>query len=729
VAQQVRAKRKKKPSLAYVSTCGAGLEKLVSEEVTRHGGEIVESKPGAVSWQGNLESGYRLCLWSRFASRILLQIAEFEAPDTDGLYRETGKLDWDEHFNPRDTFAVFCTLVDSKISHSKFAALRIKDAIVDQFRSRTGRRPNVDVSQPGMRINLHVQGTLATLSLDLSGDSLHRRGYRTATVEAPMKETLAAAVVHLAGWTPQFSSDAVLLDPMCGSGTLLIEAAMIYGDSAPGLLRKNFGFMFWPKHDARLWEKLVSEAVEREEKGLEKNWPRIIGFDADPQAVAAARKNVRQAGLEDIIEVNQRQIADLERPAESGLAIINPPYGERLSERDEVKHLYRFLGRKFRRTLYGWQIGFFASNPDFASTLGIDWSSTVKLYNGPIKCRLHNGIPDHIEEEPGIRFHLQSVAPEPAEMMFSECLRKSCGKLFPWAENERITCYRIYDADLPEYNFAVDLYEEWILVQEYPSREHKNQRQSADRLQSALKVIRDLLNVPPSRLFIKTGKKPEKKSPTRATSGPGRLHEVRENNCHFLVSFTDDADAGLMLDQRRIRAMIGELARGRKFLNLFGHSGPATITSLRGGAIATTTVDGSAAILQRVRANMSLNGFDGPQHTTIQQESLKWLREGRERYGLILVHPPAFSGDRHRKAPLNIQNDHEMLLRLAMQRLTREGLLIFTVNLRNFKLSSALPVDFDVREITAQTIPEDFNRTPPVHRCWEFRHRCDRNNQ
>ena len=216
--------------------------------------------PGA----GNLETGYRACLWSRFASRILLELARFDAPDPDALYTHAGTILWDDHFTVESTFAVHTTLVNATLNHSQFASLRIKDAIVDQFRKRFGKRPDVDASAPDIRINLHVQGTDASLSLDLSGESLHRRGYRTGSGEAPLKETLAAAIVRLSGWLDRAESEPILLDPMCGGGTLLIEAALMLSNSAPGLLRKTFGFMAWNKHDPQLWERLVQEALDRE---------------------------------------------------------------------------------------------------------------------------------------------------------------------------------------------------------------------------------------------------------------------------------------------------------------------------------------------------------------------------------------------------------------------------------------------------------------------------------
>jgi 23S rRNA (guanine2445-N2)-methyltransferase / 23S rRNA (guanine2069-N7)-methyltransferase len=725
LATSVRPKRKKKADLLFVATCGAGLEQLVADEILAQGGHNTVINPGAVSWEGNLESGYRMCLWSRFASRILLQIARFDAPDTDTLYHRADKIDWDEHFNCDTTFAVFSTITDSPITHSKYAALRIKDAIADQFRVRTGKRPDVDPRQPGVRVNLRLQGEQATLAIDLSGESLHRRGYRVMSVEAPLKETLACGIVHLAGFTSSFPADAVLLDPMCGSGTLLIEAAMIYGDVAPGLQRKSFGFLAWNQHDAILWKKLVDEAIEREEEGLQKPWPKIIGYDADPHAVNAARQNIEIAGLEEKILVNQRQLAFLKRPHKKGMLLINPPYGERLSDREETKYLYRCIGRKIGQELYDWQIGFFAANPDFTDTLKVEWDESFRLYNGPIKCKLQKGVSKKHPDMPRPYPILAKPDPDMEGIDFANRLAKNYTSLLPWAERENITCFRIYDADMPEYNFAVDLYEEWIHVQEYAPPASIDKKKAQHRFQVGLSVIRHILGIKPSRLFIKTRRVQKGKKQHHKQSTKGKLFEVREQQCRFLINFTDYLDTGLFLDHRTIRAMIGKLAQGKKILNLFGYTGSATVHALMNNAIATTTVDIAGTCLQRARANFSLNGFGGPQHITVEQDCIKWLKYCRERFALIFVDPPTFSIDRHRKNTFTIQNDHVELLRLSMQRLSQEGLLIFSTNFRKFLLEDSLQKEFDIREITQATIPKDFKKTPRKHRCWEFRHLTD----
>ncbi len=709
--------------MSFVATCGAGLESLVIDEITSFGGANITSSPGAVSWTGNLETGYKACLWSRFASRILLELVQFPVKDTDSLYHHASKIEWDEHFTGETSFAVYCTLTDAELTHSHYASLRIKDAVVDQFRNRTGKRPDIDVHSPGIRLNLHVKKTTATLSLDLSGDSLHRRGYRATAGEAPLKETLAAAIVQLSGWQQQADETSYLIDPMCGSGTLLIEAAMMLGDSAPGLQRRKFGFMFWNKHNPKLWEKLVNEALEREEQGHEKPWPTFMGYDADPRMVAAARKNVEIAGLGDVIVIKQRQLAKLQCPGPHGFVLTNPPYGERLSEKEAVKYLYRCLGRIFNKGFSNWGIGFFTANPDLAEMVRIPWQERYRLYNGPLKCRLLVGESAPKKAREPHQWSLTDTNIEGPGEDFANRLRKNCESLLPWARQEDITCFRIYDADIPEYNLAIDLYEEWIHVQEYAPPSSIDREKASQRFTLALQIIRSLFDARRSRLFIKTRQKQKGSQQYQKKKGSGSLYEVREGGGRFLLNFTDYLDTGLFLDHRITRAKIGELARGRTFLNLFGYTGSATVYAAMGEATSTTTVDVSGKYLGRAMANLSLNGFGGPLHQFFEADCIQWLHKNRERYGLIFVDPPTFSNRRHQKETFDIQKDHEQLLHLAMQRLSINGVLLFSTNFRKFKLAPALDQEFIIKEISNQTLPLDFQRNKNIHRCWQFEHR------
>ncbi len=717
---------KKKSPFHFVATCGAGLENLVKEEILSFGGKEVKTTPGAVSWYAtNLQSAYRACLWSRFASRVLLQLATFTAATPEDIYTEAGKIDWSNHFSGETTFAVYCTLVKTgpELNHSHYASLKIKDAVVDQFRKRTGKRPDIDVRKPGIRINLHVQGTEATLALDLSGDSLHRRGYRASAGEAPLKETLAAAIVHLAGISQSTPPDHCLLDPMCGSGTLLIEAALIYGDSAPGLQRKEFGFVHWSRHNAKLWDRLVDEAIEREDQRTDIPWPPIIGYDADPKVVAVARKNILNAGLQDKIVIKQRQLARLQPPSARGTLVTNPPYGERLSEKESVKYLYRCFGRIFREYFSGWQLSFFTANPDLADMLAVSWQERQRLYNGPIKCRLLSAPADATSPytPPIHNWQAQKPAEDLPAIDFANRLHKNCQKVLPWAKEKSITCFRLYDADLPEYNFAIDIYEQWLFVQEYPRPASVNQEKAQQRLDNGLQALREVLATPHSSLFIHSAA--AKNPKLQKKKNREKLYEVHEGAARFLAGFTHSRETGIYLNQRIIRQMIARLCNGRTFVHLFAKTATATVQAAVGGATSTTTIELSERLLVRARANLSLNGYGGTLHACKAANSLDWLQSGRERYGVMFLDAP--TNIRHKKMEFDIHQDHEQLLRLAMARLASSGILLFCCTAQNFCMEPSLLVDFKVEEITEQTTPADYIGNKHICRCFRLQHLDD----
>ncbi len=705
------------------------MEKLVRDEISSFGGQQIKTSPGAVTWQGSLEGAYRACLWSRFSSRILMELAVFPAPDTDALYKQVRALDWELHFDAGATFAVYTTLSDSAITHSHFASLRVKDGIVDYFRSRSGKRPSIDVRRPGIRLNLHIRKDQARLALDLSGDSLHRRGYRVHGGIAPLKESLAAAIAFLSGVDADYPADSILLDPMCGSGTLLIEAALILSDSAPGLQRqeKYFGFAHWRRHNKKLWQRLVEEALEREEKGQRRAWPMLVGYDADPRAVAAARKNVEQAGLADKIIIKQAQLARLHCPGKPGLLLTNPPYGERLSEREAVKYLYKFLGTRFAEEFSGWQMGFFSANPDLADMVGLKWQEVHSLYNGPIKCRLMKGNWQKRMLPGPERLELQDAVVDGPGSDLANRLRKNWQRLLPWAEENEIYCFRLYDADLPEFNLAVDIYERFVHVQEYAPPKSVDPARASARFTTALAVLKELFALKRSQLFIKTRKTQKGKTQYQQKKSRGKLHTVHEGGAGFLVNFTDYLDTGLFLDHRKTRAMLAEMAGGRTFLNLFGYTGTATVYAALGGAAATTTVDISEKYLTRALANLSLNGYGGPLHQTVCTDVMEWLRTNRERFGLIFVDPPTFSNARHRRQTFSVQADHPELLRLAMARLSRQGSLLFSTNFRKFAMAPEIEQRYEVTEITQQTLPRDFQQKGRIHRSFALRHRENEN--
>lgn len=700
-----------------------GTEKLVAEEIRSFGGEVVGVSRGVVTWSGDLEAAYRGCLWSRFASRILLQLSTFPAASEDLLYEAVTAMDWEEHLSLTTSFAVDCNLAGkATISHSKYAALRVKDGVVDYFRKKYDERPSVKTTRPDVQLNVHIDGkNKGSLYIDLSGESLHRRGYRADGVIAPLKENLAAAIVAFSGWSAENAGKA-FIDPMCGSGTLLIEAALVYGDSAPGLSRSYFGFTGWQQHDSRLWSKLIDEAVDREDDGLEQEWPVMTGYDADPKAVAASRKNINKAGLGDKIQVKMGNIANLRKPVEEGVLVCNPPYGERLAERQEVASLYKAMGRVFTREFSGWDLGVFVSNSELVDNFGLKWQERIELFNGSISCKLLVGsIPRELDKGP---FTWQINNDEVAEegRGLANRLRKNGRQLLKWAKKEKINCFRLYDRDLPEFNFSVDIYDKWIHVQEYAPPKTIEEKVAKQRFNLGLSVIREVFGVNRERIFIKTRSRQRGKTQYQKKGSSQKMHVVQEGGCYFLVNFTDYLDTGLFLDHRPIRMKIGEMAKGKRFLNLFGYTGTATIHACVGGAASTTTVDLSGKYLDWAKQNLALNGIANTDHQFIKADCVKWLEENSGRFDLIFIDPPTFSNTKKEKRVFDVQQDHVRLIKLAMGLLESGGMLIFSTNFRKFVLDPSLVDIYNINEVTRKTIPLDFKRNNLIHKCWEINH-------
>ncbi|MFW2365904.1 MAG: bifunctional 23S rRNA (guanine(2069)-N(7))-methyltransferase RlmK/23S rRNA (guanine(2445)-N(2))-methyltransferase RlmL [Desulforhopalus sp.] len=705
-------------SYEFVAGCGGGLEELVQGEVLLFGGQEITCGNGVVSWQGGLETGYRCCLWSRFASRVFTLVARFPVTDEESLYTACLEIDWQAHLSVDRTFAVSCTLSkDSPITHNRFAAFKVKDALVDQFRELMGERPSVRQSRPDVQIHLHIEGNIATASIDLSGESLHRRGYRSATSKAPLKETLGAAIVALSGWPGKKRS---LIDPMCGTGTLLIEAALMFGESAPGLSRNYFGFSGWLGHDEELWSRLVAEAMEKEERGLEKDWPQIIGYDADPVAVSAARKNIEMAGLEEYIQIKQAEIATLQPPDKEGLLLCNLPYGERLSEKELVERLYRGYGRILRQRFPGWQVAVFISNPELTDSFTLNWDGRYKLYNGSIRCRLLTGTVSEKDEPPFI-WHPSGPEQQETASEFGNRLRKNLRKILKWAEREGISCFRIYDRDLPDYNLSIDLYSKWAHIQEYAPPKNIDRKVAASRLDHAVRSVKEILGLRSNRLFLKTRERQRGRTQYEKKNNRRKMYEVKEGDCSYLVNFTDYLDTGLFLDHRPVRQKIHQLAKGKRFLNLFGYTGTATVQAAIGGAAATTTVDLSSTYVDWTRMNLALNGFAELRHRVERADCMQWLSESKATFDLIFIDPPTFSNTKKEKRVFDVQSDHLQLINLAMSRLEDDGLLIFSTNFRRFKLSEEIVRRYEVKDISRESVPFDFARNTKIHKCWEIR--------
>lgn len=367
--------------MKFFATTTKGLEDVLAAELSALGTRDVVPGKGGVNFSGSFKDGYKACLWLRTANRVLQPIASFPCPSEDALYEGVYALNWEELMTSQMTLAVGAKLRDSEITHSHFAALKTKDAIVDKIRDRTGQRPNVDAKDPDLRVNMHLARNHCTVSLDLAGTGLHRRGYRRDPTIAPLKETLAAGLVALTDWDQK----TPFVDPMCGSGSLPLEAAQLASNHAAGLLSPDFGFQRWPDFNASLWRQLLEEA-ETAKRELPTNL--IFGSDRDKRAVDLARRNAESAGIGAQIRWSYNDFAKLEAPAPRGTLICNPPYGERLGNEEELTAFYRKIGDTLKQNWKGWTAWVFTGNLALAKQVGLKASRRIVLFNGPIECRL-----------------------------------------------------------------------------------------------------------------------------------------------------------------------------------------------------------------------------------------------------------------------------------------------------------------------------------------------------
>ena len=710
----------------FIATAPAGIEPLLAAELTDLGATAVRTVRGGIAFQGPLELAYRACLWSRTASRVLLPLAEFAAADANALYAGLHELPWEDHLSPTGTLSVEFSGGGPGIDHSHYGAQRVKDAIVDRFRARCGRRPSVDARQPDLRIHARWRDGQVAISLDLSGDSLHRRGYREATVTAPLKETLAAALLLKAGWPAIAAAGGSLLDPLCGSGTLAIEAAWIAGDQAPGLLRERWGFSGWLGHVPALWNRLLAEARERRDAGRARI-PLIRASDRDPKAVRAALINAGRAGVADRLQIERRDWSAVEPPpGPPGLLIANPPYGERLGEQDELSDLYAQLGDRLKTRFAGWRAALFAGNPEQGKRMGLRAVKTNVFHNGPLECRLlqFQIAPEFFVDRDAADRRARAAVLDRAVTAgaegFVNRLRKNLRHLSRWAEREGVSCYRLYDADLPEYAVAIDRYEQWLHVQEYAPPPTVDPTKARERLEQVLAALPAVLEMPPDHIFLKVRQRQKGASQYQKQAAQGRFHEVREGPARLLVNFTDYLDTGLFLDHRITRRLLREQANGRRFLNLFGYTGTATVHAALGGAARTTTVDLSATYLDWARRNLDLNGFRGTRHELIQADCRQWLLWARDRYDLIFLDPPTFSNSKRLEATFDVQRDHVELIRQTLRLLAPDGVLLFSTNARQFRLDAATLTELDIEDWSRRTLPPDFARHPKIHQCWRL---------
>jgi 23S rRNA (guanine2445-N2)-methyltransferase / 23S rRNA (guanine2069-N7)-methyltransferase len=712
----------------WIATAPIGAASVLAQELVQFGASDIRERSNDVKFQGTLEVGYRACLWSRTATRVLLSLGSIDATSSQNLFAAVKRIDWRDHIAPGATLACDCSGGNESIRHTLYGAQLLKDAVCDSLRESTGERPNIQPERPDLLLHLHVEGREALLSIDFSGESLHRRGYRTEGGRAPLKENVAAAVLLRAGWPALYQRGGMLVDPLCGSGTFLTEGALIAAQAAPGLGRAYFGFNGWRGHEPDLWERLCAEARTRRAASVPRRC--IQGSDLDADAVRMSLANAEAAGVAAWIHVEKRALCDVQRPAaDVGLVVANPPYGERIGAEHGLSDLYTQLGALLRERFRGWKAAILTGNPPLARHLGIHAKRSHRVFNGTIECRLLRFDLDEASEQKAPEVVRAEWAGRPGAQMFANRLAKNLAKLEPWALREQIECFRLYDADMPEYAFAIDLYgrdPRHAFVQEYAAPKTVNQESARERRREALSVLPGVLGIALPQIHTRL-RRPQKGSDQyEKRAMTDERHVVHEGGLKFWVNFRDYLDTGLFLDHRITRALLREWSKDKDFLNLFCYTGSATVYAAAGGARSSASVDLSNTYLDWARDNLVLNGFGPDRHELYRADCLQWLEEQAPRgprFDLVFLDPPTFSNSKRMQGVLDVQRDHVGMIRRSMGLLRERGRLVFSTNFTRFKLDAAALPELQIEDLSRRTVPKDFERNARIHHCYAFERR------
>lgn len=735
----------------FFATCPKGLESLLFNELNALQASSVKETVAGVSFSGDMNLAMRVCLYSRFASRILLVLNTFRCEDDSDLYMGAHGIGYENYFSSDKTIAVTFNGTNNSIRNTQYGALRVKDALCDRFVDSKLERPNVDKHNPEVHIVATLKKGEVSVSLDLSGSAQFWREYHRSTGKAPLKENLAAAMVTRAGYTGADN----FVDPMCGSGTLLLEAAAIATDTAAGLMRSDYGFKHLKDYDESAWSAILSEAQERSEAGKAKAKERgikLYGFDADEYVLERAKENIANASFEDFISVEHRPLDQLINPLTEVndlpcTVVTNPPYGERMGNFNELILLYTTLGHKLKTCFAGGKAAVISTSTELLSCLRLSVDKSYRLFNGALECQLRtfkldraqialeSGQFDNLDQnainQGGANAYAAMSAQAEVAVDFSNRLTKNLKNLSKWADKEKITAYRVYDADLPDYNAAIDRYNQYYVIQEYQApatiKEFVAQKRLLDMIAATIKVT----GAAGDNVIVKSREKQKGDSQyEKREDAVGHFMDVYEADIAFRVNLRDYLDTGLFLDARPIRRLIRKEAQGKSFLNLFAYTCTASVAAAMGGATRTLSVDMSRTYLDWGRENFILNDMDvnysgtsaSEQNHFVQADCLAYLSQDQgSTYDLIYIDPPTFSNSKRMEKSFDVQRDHLLMLGNLTRHLNDGGKVIFCTNKRNFKLHDGLEeYGFTVRNITKETFDPDFKRDMQLHTCFEL---------
>ena len=787
-------------SLEFFATCPKGFEKLLAGELSSLGVSGVRALHGQVAFSGALADAYRVCLWSRIASRVTLVLSHINAADADELYDGIYAIEWEQHLSIQETFAIDAHGTNEQLRNTQFVALRAKDAICDRFQDRQGGRPSVDVRRPGLTIVVRVRGGRATCGIDLSGEPLFHRGTgrrNTADGLVGLRSDYAAALLAAGAWHRCCRQDSPMLAAaFAGSGELVVEAAGAALDRAPGLLRPRWGFERWLGHDAEAWGKLVAEADKRAEAGAERAGKlRVVSLDNRPGATSAVRSALRAAGLNVEVEAVASgselagSLASATPAATLGVCDLSWLRGEELAREVAALGLATTLADALPQ---GARLAAISLGASLDAALGLTPSESHDTLIGRDEAalRVYEADPAGTESANAVVGNADAADATPTPRasvtlkdgttipvlvansdQFAARLQKVAKLRAKWAKREGISCYRVYDTDLPDYAVAIDLYQasetargrdahgRWLVVQEYAAPKDIDPELAHRRLLDVLAIAPVVLGVKPEDVTLRVRRhakggsqyaeggaedngrqagtrngrddaRPGRGRTNRLALAPG-AHLVDEGGLVFEVNLAERLDTGIFLDHRDVRGQVREMAKAtqgsKRFLNLFAYTGTASCYAADGGAKHTTTVDLSRTYLDWAERNMERNGFSGPEHEYVQADVVRWIsdqRRTRNRWDLVFCDPPTFSNSKRMgRDSFDVQRDHAELLIGISRLLTADGVCLFSCNLRGFApdVETLERYGVQIEDVTEGTIPEDFKRNAKIHHVYLVR--------
>jgi len=719
------------PMQQFLALTSPGIEVLLVDEIKSFGGEKVTQKPEGVYFTASIELGYKVSLWTRLATRVMLKIGEGEAKDKDELFKAASSVNWLEHFTSDTTFAIDFVGYSEEIRNSQFGGLTIKDAIVDQFREQGCERPNVNKKSPQISFQARLLKDHIYLYLDFSGRGLFQRGYREHSGAAPLKENLAAALIIRSGWLADTTKP--LVDPMCGSGTILIEAIAMATKQAPGINRATWGFDAWLKHDEDLWQSQLNQAIESSATSLEQasiNRLKVFGIDIDSRVINTAQQNSRNAKVQRFIEFKCQNTNDINNvygsssSGQAGTILFNPPYGERIGELPELVENFVLFGQKLKAQFINWRVAILTANIELLAMLKLSSFKRNKFKNGPLDCQLALYNVDEKQLAKDAVNPQSSFAEQDSD--FANRLKKNRKGLKGWLKSNQIECYRLYDADIPEYNVAIDVYGDYLVIQEYAAPKTIDSDKATKRLQEVIYWAPKVLEVPTDKVVLKTRAKQKGTNQYQKVDKSKQSIIMNEHGALFKINLWDYLDTGLFLDHRKTRQIVAKKAKNKTLLNLFAYTGSVSLQAALHGAKSITTVDMSNTYLNWAQDNFALNKLSSHKYQFIQADCLDWLKKNTDKYDLIFIDPPTFSNSKRMEDSFDVQRDHIALLADALKSLNRGGEIFFTNNKRNFKMDfeGLEELGLQATNMSELTRDKDFARNKHIHNSWSVKRKA-----